>query len=443
MRIRRSLGTYEHRRCAWRRGLAAATLAGLVALVSAGCAATAGSNLSSAGVLRIGTLYAGSGQFASSSLPELAGLRLWVRQANAAGGAWVGALRRREPVRLIAYDDHSSASRAAALYARLVARDHVDILVSDFGSVLTAPAISVAQHNGVLLFDQSGTGASFFTAGNPYIVLCDLPASTVWPDGLARLLVARHIGRVALVYGRNYFDASQDQTIAAALTLHGDEPVINQGVPTTNGNYRGFVAEAAARHASAVIELGYSSNDIAFLRQLRASGRHFRFVFTVFAGQLPGVLQHAVGLDAIAGTYSYGFPPFVERHAPSTGLGDRGLAAALGGRGSGNAVGSGSAGSPVSPGSPGALNFLNVAGYNTGLVIGAALRTAADATQLGLRAALSRLSGGLHTLDGTFRLDAEGAQVGEIPAVAELLRGPGGRLVFRDVHSSGTGHARP
>lgn len=404
-------------------------LAAVLASVTSGCAATAGGTLGGDGVLTIGTLYAGSGPFASSSLPELAGLRLWVRRTDAEGGVWVRALDRREPVRLIAYDDRSSAVRAGRLYARLVTRDHVGILVSDFGSVLTAPAISVARHNGVLLFDQSGTGASFFTAGNPYIVLCDLPTSTVWPDGLARLLVARHVRRVALVYGRNYFDASQDQTIAAALTLHGDEPVISQGVATTNGDYRAFLGQAAARHASAIIELGYTSNDIAFLRQLRASGHRFRFVFTVFAGQLPGVLRHAVGTGALAGTYSYGFPPFVQRPQPSTGLTDTGLERAL----YPQATVDGPGRAPASP-----LNFLNVAGYNTGLVIGAALGQATTATQLGLRAALSRLSGRLRTLDGTFRLDADGAQVGEIPAVARLLLGRRGALVFREVeHASG------
>jgi branched-chain amino acid transport system substrate-binding protein len=389
-----------------------------------GCGTTAGGAVSGAGVLTIGTLYAGSGSFASSSQPEFAGLRLWVQRADAAGGVWVGALHRRQRVRLIAYNDRSSAVRASRLYARLLARDHVGIFVSDFGSVLTAPAISTAQHDGVLLFDQSGTGASFFTAGNPYIVLCDLPTSTVWPDGLARLLVARHIGRVALVYGRNYFDASQDQTIAAALTLHGDEPVINQGVTTGNSDYQGFLAAAAARHASAVVELGYTSNDIAFLRQLKASGHRFRFVFTVFAGQLPGVLRRAVGTSALAGTYSYGFPPFVQRPPPRVGLADHGLAQALYPAATRGASQTGAAGP---------LNFLNVAGYNTGLVIGAALRQATTATQLGLRAALTRLSGRLRTLDGTFRLNANGAQVGEIPSVARLLIGRGGELVFRQV----------
>jgi len=292
------------------------------------------------------------------------------------------------------------------------------VLVADFGSVLTAPAIKIAQRSGVLLFDQSGTGASFFTAGNPYIVLCDLPTSTLWPDGLARLLVDRHIGRVALIYGRNYFDASQDQTIAAALTLNGDLPVINQSVPTANRSYRGFLAQAAARHASAVIELGYASNDVAFLRQLRASRRRFRFVFTVFAGQLPFLLSRAAGVGALAGTYSYAFPPFVPRQPPNLGLGSGELAAAL------------------DPRRPSRLNFLNVAGYNTGLVIGMALRFAGDPTQLGLRAALFRVSGRIRTLDGTFRLNAEGAQVGELPSVAELLRGHGGSLLFREVSTS-------
>ncbi|MDQ2851789.1 MAG: ABC transporter substrate-binding protein, partial [Actinomycetota bacterium] len=196
---------------AGRRAVLVALLVGLTLTTGlTSCAAAPGSRMSADGPIKVGTLYAGSGQFADSSGPEYAGLQFWAARANAQGGLWVTALHRKKRVELVAYDDHSSAAQAGVLYRRLVEQDHVDILVSDFGSVLTAPAIQVAQRDKVLLFDQTGSGAQFFNGQNPYIVLCDVPTSAVWPIPLTSFLIQQKLRRVALVYGDNYFDASQD-----------------------------------------------------------------------------------------------------------------------------------------------------------------------------------------------------------------------------------------
>jgi branched-chain amino acid transport system substrate-binding protein len=399
------------------RGASLLAMAAAVALALAACSRAPGSTLGIGGQITIGTLYASSGQFAASSMPEFAGLEFWAARANAAGGVLVGPLGRREHVRLIAYDDHSSPRRAARLYRRLIYRAHVQLLVSDFGSVLTAPAIPLAQRAGVLLFDQSGSGAEFFAAQDPYVVLCDLPTSAVWPLPLARLLL-RGRPRVAIVFGDNYFDAAQDQTVAAALTRAGDAPVLNFSVPTTNQRYGHFLSAATAAGAQAVIEFGYQNNDIAFLRALGRARRRFAIVFSAFPGQLPALLVRAVGVRHLIGTYTYGFPPVVRHSGVNVGLDAERFSSAL------------------DPRDPGAVNFLDVAGYNTGLVIGAALRTTRSPTQLGLRAALSGLSGRLRTLEGTFRIDAQGAQLGEALPVVRVVGGNADTLRFRIVQGT-------
>jgi branched-chain amino acid transport system substrate-binding protein len=66
-------------------------------------------------------------------------------------------------------------------------------------------------------------------------------------------------------------------------------------------------------------------------------------------------------------------------------------------------------------------NFLDVAGYNTGLIIQASLQHATDDTQLGIRAALNSISGHLNTLEGTFEIDSSGAQLGESLPIAKIL----------------------
>ncbi len=404
-----------------RRARALGAAGCILGAVLAGCGTTSTVPRAPGATLTIGTLYAGSGQFAGSSLPELAGLRFWVRWEDRRGGAYVGSLGRRVRLRLVALDDRSSPALAARLYRRLVQVDHVEILVSDFGSVLTAPAIPVAERAQMLLFDQSGTGSAFFLGDNPYLVLCDLPSSAVWPDPLVAFLEAERLDRVAIVYAGNDFDAAQDTTIATALTSAGKAPVANLEVPTATRHYRRLLAPLRARGAQAVIELGYQDNDLAFLPELARYRRDhpwpaLRFVFTAFPGQLHALFQAQVGAQALAGTFTYGLPPTVDHRKVTLGLDLTRFSADFAAR------------------SHRPVNFLDVAGYTTGVVIEAALRRAGSLSQLALRAALNAVSGHLETLDGVFRIDGAGAQLGERPSVAELFpTGPAGttlRVVF-------------
>ena len=67
------------------------------------------------------------------------------------------------------------------------------------------------------------------------------------------------------------------------------------------------------------------------------------------------------------------------------------------------------------------FGFNSVAGYTTGLVLEKTLATAASLDQLDLRKAVFALSGNLKTLDGTFELDANGAQIGEATPIGQRV----------------------
>src|SRR5579862_368218 len=153
-----------------------------LAITSAACAADAPSEI------KLGTLYASSGRFASISMPVHDGLKLWLEQKNAEGGVYVKAFNKKIPIKLIAYDDQSSTATAATLYNQLITQDKVDILVADSGSVLTSVAVPIAHEHKMFLFDVSGTGGTFFTKDNPYIGLLAAPVSTIWPKYIADFL---------------------------------------------------------------------------------------------------------------------------------------------------------------------------------------------------------------------------------------------------------------
>lgn len=383
------------------------SITGLV-VVSAGGAAGASSKQKE-GTITIGTLYASTGPYATSSMPEYQGLQFWAEQVNSQGGILVKPLNRKEKVKIVAYDDQSDPATATTLYTQLLNQNHVNVLVSDFGSVLTAPAVTIAKDQKHVLFDVSGTGTTFFSGGaNPYLVLTGLPVSSVWPLPLVRLLTSLKAKKIAILYCQNDFDQAQANTIQGALKKVGVTPVYFQGVPTSQSDYSTLVQSIKATNPNAVLELGFPNNDIAFLNELASTGTHFPFVLTAFPGQLPSLFGSTVGAKTLDYTYTYGVPPILRYNTVNLGLGINKFLTTF------------------APGRASSIAFTSIAGYNTGLTIQAALANATSMSQLGIRAGVTAVSGKLDTIEGTMRWNNAGAQLGELLPISQIVpRGNG------------------
>ncbi|MGA3398327.1 MAG: ABC transporter substrate-binding protein [Acetobacteraceae bacterium] len=358
--------------------------------------------------IKIGSLYASSGPFASISMPVYYTLKMWVDQTNAAGGVFVKPFNKKIPIKLVSYDDQSSTATAATLYNQLITQDKVDLLVADSGSVLTSVAVPIAKEHKVFLFDVSGTGGTFFTADNPYIALMADPVSTIWPKYIADFLnstgVAEGIKTVAILYATNDFTTTQANAVRGFIKDAGKLQIVyDQGVPTTTSNYTVLINNIAAKNPDAVLHLGYAGNDIAFFRNLQDSGQKFRFVFGIYPGEEQDELTKTVGVGGLTDVFSY-VPPSAYNYAPNFGptleqfhaMWDK---AHL-------------------PGVEFGANAIY--GYMTGLVIERTLATTESLDQMAIHNAVFALSGKLTTLDGSFAVNEMGAQVGEITPLGQL-----------------------
>jgi branched-chain amino acid transport system substrate-binding protein len=358
--------------------------------------------------IKIGSLYASSGPFASISMPVYDTLKLWVDQTNASGGVFVKPFNKKIPVKLVSYDDQSSTATAATLYNQLITQDKVDLLVADSGSVLTSVAVPIAKEHKMFLFDVSGTGGTFFTKDNPYIALMADPVSTIWPKYIADFLnstgVAEGIKTVAILYATNDFTTTQANAVRGFIKDAGKLQIVyDQGVPTSTSNYTVLINNIAAKNPDAVLHLGYAGNDIAFFRNLQDSGQKFRFVFGIYPGEEQEELTKNVGAAGLMNVFSY-VPPSAYNYAPNFGptleqfreMWDKALL-------------------------PGVAFGANaVYGYMTGLVIERALATTESLDQMAIHNAVFALSGKLKTMDGTFAVDDMGAQTGEITPLGQL-----------------------
>lgn len=403
----------------------ALALLGALAFAGVAQAATAPAEI------KLGTLYASAGPLASISMPVYDGLKLWIDQKNADGGVFVKAYDKKIPIKLVSYDDQSNTATAATLYNQLITQDKVDLLVADSSSVLTSVAVPIARDHKMLLIDQTGTGATFFTPDNPYIVLIADPVSSIWPKPLADFLTQDGpklgIKRVAMLYATNDFTGTQANAVRKFIkeSKSGLELVYDQGVPTSTSNYTVLLNNIRASNPDAVIQLGYASNDIAFLRNVQDNGIKFKFLFAIYPGLETELLEKNVGTAGLNYVYTY---------VPSSELTYKtnfGMTLPEYKQAWDKAYGD----SKVE------FGFNSVAGYTTGLVLEKALGVAESMDQLALRKAIFSLSGKLKTLDGTFELDKNGAQIGAITPLGQLVAGADKKLQFVTVwpHDVATG----
>ena len=362
--------------------------------------------------IKIGTLYAGSGQLASASVPLHAALEWWADGVNKGGGLFVKGFGKKLPVRLVSYDDQSSPSLAGNLTNQLITRDKVDILLSDSTSVMTAAAVPIARDHQTLLWDVTGSSPNFFSPDNPYIVLLALAATDRYPATLAdfvKQMPKLGIKTVALLYATADYTAFQAAAVRKAVqATPALSLAFDRGVPANTTDYTLLVNNVQAAQPDAVLEFGYPANEIAFLHALQDNGTKFKFLFTGYGlTEMPLMRTNGVS-DQLANSYALASPAVYDfkvnygldrdhfKEAFEHWITSRKL--------------------------PGVeFGFNALAGYQAGLVIERALAEAGSLDQLELRRAVFTLSGNLQTLAGPFILAPDGSQSGEILPLGQIV----------------------
>src|ERR1700743_1061472 len=116
------------------------------ALLAVGLPFSAAPRAQAADPVTIGFGMALTGGLAPNGKAALLAMQIWEEEINAKGGL-LG-----RPVKLVYYDDQSNPATVPGLYTKLLDVDKVDIIVSGYGTNMTAPAMPVAiEHNRLFL----------------------------------------------------------------------------------------------------------------------------------------------------------------------------------------------------------------------------------------------------------------------------------------------------
>ena len=92
--------------------------------------------------LKVGFAMSLTGFLSPNGKQALLGMEIWREQVNKAGGL-LG-----RPVELVYYDDKSSPAEVPGIYTKLLDVDHVDVVLSSYGTNQVAPAMPIIVRKG-------------------------------------------------------------------------------------------------------------------------------------------------------------------------------------------------------------------------------------------------------------------------------------------------------
>jgi branched-chain amino acid transport system substrate-binding protein len=335
----------------------------------------------------VGAVVSASGQLADLAVDMRKALVLWQEDRNAAGGL-LG-----RPVELRLLDDRSEASAALQLYAQLIERERVDLLVGPFGSAASAAAAVTAERARRVLVNASGMTRGVQRRHLRYVFQVPAPLAEYGEGALALVRAAGHARLQVVARNEAGASAAADRFAAAAAALGMQAAVATKSAGSTD--YGAQIAAARARHAGAWIAFGRAEDAAEMVKSFKRAG-YAPPMFVAQGAAEPEFVQR-VGQDA---EFALGITAYDPRFAT---------------RGNAEFV---ARWRKRWQGEPG-LVAANT--YAAASVLEQAARAAGTLDQERLRAALAALE--TETPIGRYRVGEGGVQLGARPAVVQIQRG--------------------
>jgi branched-chain amino acid transport system substrate-binding protein len=242
-------------------------------------------------VITIGMTMPLSGSFASDGQMSLNGIKLWAKDVNASGGIPVSSLGKSLPVKLIYYDDGSSAQTVATDYQTLVTQG-VNFLIAPYSSPLTLAAAPIAEANHILLLSHGGASDSIWAKGYKYVVGVLSPASQYMIPVIDMLSnVTPKPTNLAFFFGQDPFSLSVMKSVEPYALSKGFKIVYNQTYQETATDFTSQLAQLQASGAQVLIGGAHFVDGETIMKNLQSLGIHLDLVSLLVAPDDPHFLS--------------------------------------------------------------------------------------------------------------------------------------------------------
>jgi ABC-type branched-subunit amino acid transport system substrate-binding protein len=230
-----------------------------------------------------------TGAFAPIGRQAEDALRLFVADANAAGGVTVNGEHSYFALRC--HDDRGDPNRCAGIYRELCGGTGTDVVLGPYSSRLTAVAAAIADTNGRVLVNHAGSADDLYERGHRMIVGLQTPASQYlnqflrllaslkfWRKRLAMIIEPTEFSH-AIIAGAE--DAAKQRPVrrgGVRIRLKWDEPFDPSHTPQK------LVAILRRKRINALVSTGSYRHDLVVMRTITASQLKIPVLACVAAG---------------------------------------------------------------------------------------------------------------------------------------------------------------
>ncbi|RJR43980.1 MAG: hypothetical protein C4576_13745 [Desulfobacteraceae bacterium] len=257
--------------------------------------------------IKIGATLPVTGMFSGEWGPRfLEFMMAWEKVVNEEGGVFVKEYNKKIPVKLIIYDDESSADKSVELYEKLAAVDKVHFFLGPSSSPISLRASTVAEKLQIPMVIVEGVDEAIFSRGFRWIVGVQRFART-WPIPLFEMLVQSNNQKrsdyhtVGIVTSDTPHTKDVGEGAAEVAKKNGFQVVASELVPFKTMDYSAVMAKLKMAKPDLVVLALWDPEQIAFIKQALETGYKPKQIYTRFLGQSTLNAIGASGVEGIIG----------------------------------------------------------------------------------------------------------------------------------------------
>ncbi len=226
---------------------------------------------------------------------SLKGVKLAVDQINNQGGVLGGKLA-------VSVGDTQTKPQAGTSAAqRLVSVDNVFGIIGAMSSGVTIPvAQSVTDSASVPMLSPASTSPKITGLDDNDFLFRTVPSDAYQGVALGEVVAENNIKNVGTMYINNDYGEGLANAFKDAFAKKGGTVSAQVAYDPGNASYRGELAKAAAKGATALALIGYPENGITILKQAIEGGYFTKFIFT--DGMKSPKIISAVGAQYLNGS---------------------------------------------------------------------------------------------------------------------------------------------
>ncbi len=246
---------------------------GLILLISliglGGCSLSTAPTFQNSTPITIGASISTSGDFSDDGKALQQGYQLWADYINSHGGL-LG-----RPVQFDFLTDDSTPEKVTANYTQMITRNHDNLVVGPYSTLLTKAASAVTAKYGYALIEGAGTAPAVFGPGYTDLFSVSLSATSYLKSFVYFILSlpkAQRPRTIAYATSSDFFTQPQIDTARSLLEANGEKTALYYPPwdPDTTKDYTPIVNAIIAAHPDVVIlGTGGQQDCVAFMQAFK------------------------------------------------------------------------------------------------------------------------------------------------------------------------------